>query len=438
MKKILLLAILAVSLFSCNKEDNLELAVNQQQEQQKDPDYYYNLFINMTNDLPVDPIKSTETISTEKAGDHGDNWLEIAFFRSGYQNDFYANVRSEEHGSGCYYEVDEDLIVYTFLSATSQLHIETAGSSKKYNLSTDLASKYNTTTFNGSVNVLLALTDEGKVGTGQTPYQGQFNFSADCSLYELVEEAGTQLASTDGWYSVAFDDIVWEYDKPYYGNTVDTLYVNVYNGEVSYSELLHEDSFFLERTEYRSYYADYFSNESISSNELSVLFFPSGQNNPGSRTNINLQKSNGPDKSLYDEAIATWTQQTLFERFGNNFIFEFNGTEQFVKADEIEIHIYSQANDYSLSGCYNEMEITTREYPSDPGIGDNGRSVQYRVTSESSCGGYIQLDVQGDVNNYYLVGRAYEYVGISNCNYNEIIPPNTLIPTSITSVTICP
>ena len=429
MKKILLLAILAISLFSCNKEDNLELAVNQQQEQQKNPDYYYNLFVNMTEDLPVDVIKH-ETLAN-KAGDHGDNWLEIAFFRNGYQNDFYANVRSEDYGSGCYYEVDEDLVTYTFLSATSQLHIETASSSKKYNLSVDLVNKYSNITFASSVNVLLALTDEGKLGTGQTPNQNQFNFSTDCSLYELVEEAGTQLSNEDGWYSIAWDDITWEYNEINYGDAVDTLYVNIFNGKASYGELYHLDSFFLERREQTSYNEDHFSNVSVSSSVLSLMFYPHRQTNPEFRTTIELQKSEGPNDDNYIAAIELWKQQTLFERFGNDFILPFNGVDHVLQANSSEIHIFNLTS----SGCYEEIEFSSRDHRHEPSFGDNGLYAHYYPESTSSCGGTISLNVGGNINNYYLQSNAYEYTG--NCDYNNIYSSITLTASTI-SITICP
>ena len=147
MKKLLLLAVLALGVVACEKNDlGMDVdgsSINIPSETMIDAKFDAAFdFITSLNGSDI-MVESKSTPSTAKAGDNGDNWLQINFFNVGTQD--FAFLRSDSQGEACAGDGVTDIseVVYT-LTAT-QLFIEIDGASVAYTVDvTSYASSFNT------------------------------------------------------------------------------------------------------------------------------------------------------------------------------------------------------------------------------------------------------------------------------------------------------
>ena len=138
MKKLLLIAVLALGVVACDKNElgmdmdgsSINVPTEKMIDAKFDAAFDFITSLNGSDIMIERKVKST--ISTAKAGDHGDNWLQINFFNVGTQD--FAFLRSDVQGEACAGDGVTDIseIIYTLTS--TELIIETDGVSVAYNV----------------------------------------------------------------------------------------------------------------------------------------------------------------------------------------------------------------------------------------------------------------------------------------------------------------
>ena len=131
-------------------------------------------FINsvVENNITVKPIGKSNSPSTQRAGDHGTNWLQIIFFREGTNHAAY--IRSDSQGEACANGLtDSSIAVYTLTS--TELIIEIDGVATPYNVPVETY----TAAFNqDGPDFLISVNSARTVAiAGNPPNLSDYNFS---------------------------------------------------------------------------------------------------------------------------------------------------------------------------------------------------------------------------------------------------------------------
>ena len=132
MKKLLLLAVLALGVVACEKNDlgNMDSMSINPIEATVDTKFDAAFdFITSLNDSNI-MVESKSTPSTAKVGDNGDNWLQINFFNVGTQD--FAFLRSDSQGEACAGDGVTDISEVVYTLTDTQLIIEIDGESTAY------------------------------------------------------------------------------------------------------------------------------------------------------------------------------------------------------------------------------------------------------------------------------------------------------------------
>ena len=144
MKKLLLLAVLALGVVACDKNelgDIDSMSINPiEATVDVDLQVSFDNFIKLIEGMNIPKGVS----STNKGGDNGVNWLEITYFASG--NEGYVYLRPEELGNGCYDGIHADSSnvvseIYTYDASGDRLNIERNGTAQWFNVPSSLSSR---------------------------------------------------------------------------------------------------------------------------------------------------------------------------------------------------------------------------------------------------------------------------------------------------------
>lgn len=141
MKKLLYTFILSAIVISCDKGYEESISAPQALEQEIDLLERFNAF----NDLIAGAKFPDVTPSSNKGGDNGSNWIELAWFASGEEG--YVYLRPEELGNGCYDNIISDasnirLETYTLVDADN-LNIQVGdGDGQTFALPESLKTRY--------------------------------------------------------------------------------------------------------------------------------------------------------------------------------------------------------------------------------------------------------------------------------------------------------
>ena len=147
MKHLLYTLLIGLVIISCNKDEeygSAPLALDV--EHTVDLTERFNAF----NDLIAGATFKAPGVSTQKGGDNGENWLELAWFES--ENEGYVYLRPENLGNGCYDDIHADISnprveTYTLIAATGsdplKINIQLGDATgQSFNVPTTLASRY--------------------------------------------------------------------------------------------------------------------------------------------------------------------------------------------------------------------------------------------------------------------------------------------------------
>ena len=140
-------------------------------------------FINsvVENNITVKPTGKSNSPSTQRAGDHGTNWLQIIFFREGANHAAY--IRSDSQGEACANGLtDSSIAVYTLTS--TELIIEIDGVATPYNVPVETY----TAAFNqDGPDFLISVNSARTVAiAGNPPSLSDYNFSCASAVIPVA------------------------------------------------------------------------------------------------------------------------------------------------------------------------------------------------------------------------------------------------------------
>ena len=161
MKKLLLLAVLTLGVIACDKNElgNMDSMSINPIEAKVDMNYQdrFNAFDALIRGIKID---SKSTASSNKGGDNGDNWIELAWFNHDSQGYIYG--RPDDLGNGCYNDIsgsetDTFLETWTYDIANNSVNIQIAdGTGNSFDLAAADATLYTNAFASGTSFIFLA------------------------------------------------------------------------------------------------------------------------------------------------------------------------------------------------------------------------------------------------------------------------------------------